>query len=184
MFWITLDKEGKELFREPKPKRCCPRNGFQKYPDGNFYKILGDPRNIFDIEKKAELLKQQEEAERKKRIEEASERLKKLLPDSACKTADYDQHRLCTCLTARTKIGAGSFRSSFGYKSATLCGLPPNDFWSLRKTRLKKPIGVTSIDRMDQFEKIEIYPSKGYVKFWLFRHSGTPDYLVRDIIEQ
>ncbi len=51
MFCITLDKHNNESSREEKLDGYRPKNGFELRQDGNYYKQLGDPRNISDIEK-------------------------------------------------------------------------------------------------------------------------------------
>ncbi len=61
VFSITLDANGKELFRNPLPKGKRPRCGFWRAVDGNFYKRLNDPRCITDEEARQIHLKRIEE---------------------------------------------------------------------------------------------------------------------------
>ncbi len=64
MFAITKDQEGKELSRlELTTASQLPTNGFEKNEDGNFYKIMDDPRCITDI-----LAKKLEEEVKKEEI--------------------------------------------------------------------------------------------------------------------
>lgn len=57
--FIVLDRAGRQVSIDPNPKNKC---GYEKSPDGNFYKSLTDPRCITLKEKRAEIkaLKEQE----------------------------------------------------------------------------------------------------------------------------
>jgi hypothetical protein len=61
---ITLNGDGTEAFREELKKMELPRNGFEKRSDGNYYKQLGDPRNISDQIKKQQLKQAEEDLKR------------------------------------------------------------------------------------------------------------------------
>jgi hypothetical protein len=56
---ILIDTDGKVVSDEEGQYPDFPRCGYEHREDGNFYKVLGDPRNIGDIEAKAALLAQQ-----------------------------------------------------------------------------------------------------------------------------
>jgi hypothetical protein len=74
MLVITLNKENQALYQEDFPAHYRPKNGFEHRADGNYYKRLGDPRNITDEERKRKLLAEKREipicnnAEQPKRV--------------------------------------------------------------------------------------------------------------------
>jgi hypothetical protein len=53
---ILIDVDGKVVSEEDGEYPNFPQCGYEHREDGNFYKVLGDPRNIGDIEAKAALL--------------------------------------------------------------------------------------------------------------------------------
>ena len=62
-FCITLDKNGKEVFRESTLSRVYPKDGWERKKDGNFYKKLDDPRCISFQQKKLAIVQQQKKPE-------------------------------------------------------------------------------------------------------------------------
>jgi hypothetical protein len=115
MYCITINADGQEVSRTPKPKRWSPRNGFQKKADGNFYKVLGDPRCISDQEIKKALL------EKKRLAEEAEERkkMRPLLPSPMCRSND---DKLVLLPAPQRKISLDSLKKGLRYRSACLMG--------------------------------------------------------------
>ena len=166
MFCITLDKDGKEIAREQKPKRWCPRNGFQRGKDGNFYKKLGDPRIIPDppvvIEKEKEKLPP----------------LRTPLPAPAC-----DSGRYTTELYAQRKYTFEEYKAILRTYQEFIRGFDHSYTVEYRRAIYRKPIGIMTIDRIPIFERMDVFPHQGLVKLWISRKGGEPDYLIRNIIK-
>lgn len=184
MLCITLDKDGKESSREEKPKRWVPRNGFQKGADGNFYKKLGDPRNITDQEIRAFLLEEKrKKEERERQIPPPLPPIRSQLPAPACSQPSTFANVFTSYLVSAKTYDLQDFKNLIKYKQYTPRGLTSNNVLEYRHASLKNVIGIVTIDRIPMFDKIEIHPNEGIVKFWIrWRSNDIADYAVRKLV--
>ncbi len=168
MFCITLDKEGKEAFREQKPKRYRPRNGFEKRKDGNFYKQLGDPRCITDVEKKRALL------------EEAARRTDPLIVRNS--PAPREQGSTILLKVPDKKINLTVFLSRIKWETKAYA-TNGTDF-TFGDARIQTMIGVPEVDMLPKIKKIQILASHNTIRFWKTYETGEPDYILIGAIDE
>lgn len=186
MFCITFDIDGNVVSKEEKPKRWKPRNGFQRGDDGNFYKQLGDPRNISDIEAAEAIKAEREKAERERQeaLSQASknEKVEQAIEDKVNETKQY---------VAATRKGKQVFRPdpqwrvtdeelnwAINWKGKS-CSDSGN-FVAYREAKLALKFGVPTIDNIEHFDRIEVLLNKNLIKFWVKHYiSGNePDYVL------
>ena len=188
MWCITFDIDGNVVSKEQKPKRWRPRNGFQRGDDGNFYKQLGDPRNISDIEA-AEAIKAREEEERKQREKEAqSKKVEQVIEDQVQRVRDLRYKstekpigtQVCRC-DPQWRVTPEELHESVFWRGMSRS--PNNKFIAYRECNIWVKWGVPHLDAVEKFQRIEVHINKNQVKFWT-RHyvpgDETPDFVLVD----
>ena len=162
---ITLNADGTEAFRETKPKRFVPRNGFERGRDGNFYKHLGNPLIISDIEKA-------EEIREKERIKLSNEEGKKLESQKGGFDPIMGSHIIHPIQKTTFKQLKNVTSWSYCVRSscqATLAGV-------------KFSVNILDLPEFDifkTFRKVEINFTANLIKIWLNKAENEgPDYYI------
>jgi hypothetical protein len=168
MFCIILDKDGKEISREQKPKRWCPRNGFWRARDGNFYKRLGDPRIIETIKEK-------------EKEQEKLTPLRTPLPAPACEESDKDKY--AGQIHSAHSYSLDDFKALLRYNLHIPRGYGQSTMLEYRKVSHRQLLGIVTLDRIPMFERVDVYPFQGLVKYWIRRKDGVPDYVVKQLVK-
>ncbi len=179
MLLITLDKQGQTVKKEELFQKGYPRNGVERKKDGNFYKILDDPRCISHIEMQEGIRKKKEEDEESKKrllhsaVTEAAENLCKHHPA-------YPSFP--TILACPKQFSAEGIKNLIKRKTLSYAGPYHATYAVYYKCSLRENIDLITIDRIDLFERIEVHPKYGHMKMWVKNPCGNPDYLVTNIL--
>jgi hypothetical protein len=52
-----------------------------------------------------------------------------------------------------------------------------------RKVSHRQLLGIVTLDRIPMFERVDVYPFQGLVKYWIRRKDGVPDYVVKQLVK-
>lgn len=178
MLLITLDETRKEQNREEKKKGFIPRNGWQRGYDGNFYRIINDPRCISEVEylENAEKLKKENE-EKEKREKDRAKNSERQIQHFNKKYTQIIR------LEGQKKFFLSEFKAGVNWR-CMVSGLGGRT--EFEKASLKSYIKIPHIPEMAEFDKIEILEKSNIVKFWLKGNKQWPDYVLAQglIIEE
>ena len=166
---ITLNSDGTEAFREIKPKRFVPKNGFERGIDGCFYKHLGSPLIISDIEKA-------EEIKQKQRLQAAEKQAQEQIKNLENRPQGFDVSIGSHVIHMTHKINYRQIRLTTSWTYCTR---------SSSRTTFENckfnynVLGLPKFDCDRLYKKIEIDFVNNLIKVWFQKPiEGDPDYYV------
>jgi hypothetical protein len=175
-FCITANREGQELYREEKPKRWVPKDGWMRGYDGNFYKYLGSPYCISSVEAVEAIKRKEQEAQEAKEQEEAKANEPPIIPVQY--ETGYNTETNIHWLVGKTKPTYSEIFRSIDWKTQTRSG----EKITFEKVFLKEPIfKIAFISGIKYFHKMELDYKEQLIRLW-DKHSpkNPPDYIIAE----
>jgi hypothetical protein len=181
---ITLDRDNLVVSEIEKPKGYRPRNGFRRLPNGNFVKVLGDPRNIRDIERAEEIKRKAEETKRQSEpkptpsVYTPTVTQMTPIPDKGPKSLRCADGGIITQIVNYDGDSTyEDWRQCIKYNVATYHNFGPR----FQRVSVRKRIGITLLDQVDCWERVELHQKLGIAKFWLKQNkSDGSDFVLRN----
>lgn len=178
-FAITIDKDGNECSRTELEDNKLPKNGFEHGEDGNFYKQLGDPRNISDEERKKEIEDQLRFEEDKKRWDKFRQEVTE--QESLSQTKVHGDYSGTIFLESKKRVSLAHLYHHIINASVKFTTDGTIQFFD---GEITDDLGVYILERHKRPKKIEVNRRAGCLRIWIVNgQKDSPDYVIRDCIE-